>query len=137
MEHKNLGKYLKELREKANLTQPDVADKVGVKIINVKRWERELEYPELEEMYKLSELYQVSCEDLLNYKKEALSASERFIRGINKFFGVTFITGRTIFYAILIIALIGAFVFFKIQANFAIKHASGPVDVSGYLEEIQ
>ena len=133
MEHKNLGKYLKELREKANLTQPDVADKVGVKVINVKRWEMELEYPELEEMYKLSELYQVSCEDLLNYKKEALSASERFIRGINKFFGVTFITGRTIFYAILIIALIGAFVFFKINAVKTLSNPLEPFDVSNYI----
>ncbi len=133
MEHKNLGKYLKELREKANLTQPDVADKVGVKVINVKRWEMELEYPELEEMYKLSELYQVSCEDLLNYKKEALSASERFIRGINKFFGVTFITGRTIFYAILIIALIGAFVFFKINADKTLSNPLEPFDVSNYI----
>lgn len=133
MEHKDLGKYLKELREKANLTQPDVADKVGVKVINVKRWEMELEYPELEEMYKLSELYQVSCEDLLNYKKEALSASERFIRGINKFFGVTFITGRTIFYAILIIALIGAFVFFKINADKTLSNPLEPFDVSNYI----
>ena len=133
MEHKNLGKYLKELREKANLTQPDVADKVGVKVINVKRWEMELEYPELEEMYKLSELYQVSCEDLLNYKKEALSASERFIRGINKFFGVTFITGMTIFYAILIIALIGAFVFFKINADKTLSNPLEPFDVSNYI----
>ena len=93
----------------------------------------ELEYPELEEMYKLSELYQVSCEDLLNYKKEALSASERFIRGINKFFGVTFITGRTIFYAILIIALIGAFVFFKINADKTLSNPLEPFDVSNYI----
>ena len=133
MEHKNLGKYLKELRLSANLTQPDVADKVGVKIINVKRWESELEYPTLEEMYKLSELYNISCEDLLNYKQEALSTSERFIRGINKFFGVTFITWRTIFYICLFVALIAAIMFFKYKADKTLENPMRPFDVSNYI----
>jgi len=82
--YKSFGEYLKNLRLNKNLTPEEVAEKINIKIETVKRWERNLEIPELEDMYKLSEFYQVPCEHLLRLKEELFKPNTKTVNVIAK-----------------------------------------------------
>ena len=54
MEYKSFGAYLKSLRQEKELTLEETAEKLNVKIEKIKRWEKNMEIPDLDNMYKLS-----------------------------------------------------------------------------------
>ncbi|GGC95380.1 helix-turn-helix domain-containing protein [Enterococcus wangshanyuanii] len=60
-----LGNYLKEERNKKNLTQQQVAEKIHVSRQTISNWENEHSYPDLESLVSLSDLYGVSLDQLL------------------------------------------------------------------------
>nr|WP_087641673.1 helix-turn-helix transcriptional regulator [Enterococcus sp. 9D6_DIV0238]OUZ30287.1 hypothetical protein A5889_002575 [Enterococcus sp. 9D6_DIV0238] len=60
-----LGNYLKEERNKKNLTQQQVAEKIHVSRQTISNWENEHSYPDLESLVSLSDLYEVSLDRLL------------------------------------------------------------------------
>lgn len=82
--YRSFGEYLKNLRLNKNLTPEEVAEKINIKIDTVKRWERNLEIPELDNMYKLSEFYQVPCEHLLRLKEELFKPNTKAVNFIAK-----------------------------------------------------
>ncbi len=55
---------LRDLREAAGLTQQEAADRLGVDVNTVSRWERGAVRPQLAQRRRLSELYQVSVATL-------------------------------------------------------------------------
>lgn len=61
----NIGKYLKTLREKNNLTQEQLADKLFVSRSNVSKWERNISLPDAETLLELSKIFNVSVDDIL------------------------------------------------------------------------
>lgn len=52
-------KNLKELRKAANLTQMDLAVKVGVSLMTIQLWERQVTTPKEENLNKLKELFNI------------------------------------------------------------------------------
>ena len=56
---------IKELREKAKLTQAELADSLGVKRVTVAQWERGENKPCIDTLIKMSKLFQVTTDDLL------------------------------------------------------------------------
>ncbi|MEG0367430.1 MAG: helix-turn-helix transcriptional regulator [Coprobacillus sp.] len=60
-----IGKKLKEARIEANLTQEDVADKIRMSRQTISNWENEKSYPDIISIIELSNLYNVSLDDLL------------------------------------------------------------------------
>ena len=48
---------LKELRKAANLTQMDLAVKVGVSLMTIQLWERKVTKPKEENLNKLKEVF--------------------------------------------------------------------------------
>lgn len=56
---------IKELREKAKLTQAELADSLGVKRVTVAQWERGENKPRIDTLIKMSKLFQVTIDDLL------------------------------------------------------------------------
>ena len=50
---------LKELRKAANLTQMDLAVKVGVSLMTIQLWERKVTKPKEENLNKLKEVFNV------------------------------------------------------------------------------
>lgn len=52
----NIGKHLKTLREKNNLTQEQLADKLFVSRSNVSKWERNISLPDAETLLELSKI---------------------------------------------------------------------------------
>ena len=61
----NIGKQLKTLREKNNLTQEQLADKLFVSRSNVSKWERNISLPDAETLLELSKIFNVSVDDIL------------------------------------------------------------------------
>lgn len=50
---------LRELRKAANLTQMDLAVKVGVSLMTIQLWERQVTTPKEENLNKLKELFNI------------------------------------------------------------------------------
>lgn len=61
----NIGKHLKTFREKNNLTQEQLADKLFVSRSNVSKWERNISLPDAETLLELSKIFNVSVDDIL------------------------------------------------------------------------
>ena len=67
----DFGAYLYDLRQKKEYTIEELAQKINmpqVKIKTIKKWEHDLEFPDLDQIYKLSEIYQVPAEELMQVR---------------------------------------------------------------------
>ncbi|WP_421038406.1 helix-turn-helix domain-containing protein [Streptococcus hyointestinalis] len=60
---------LKNLRKKNQLTQQELADKVGTNRVNITKWETGRTEPTLENIVKLSKILDTTTDDLLGIKK--------------------------------------------------------------------
>ena len=65
-EHKGFGGYLKILREKARMTQPELAKALGVQTQTVWRWEHGEREPSLDIVKKLCGILNCTESELLN-----------------------------------------------------------------------
>ncbi len=61
----SLGQQLKMFRESQNLSQEDVAKKIGVTRQAVYKWENDKSYPDIDNLIILSEFYNVTLDDLI------------------------------------------------------------------------
>jgi transcriptional regulator with XRE-family HTH domain len=77
----NLGSQLKWFRQSKNFSQEDVAQKVGVTRQAVYKWENNKSYPDIDNLILLSELYEVTIDELI---KESENASENLDKKKNK-----------------------------------------------------
>lgn len=69
----DFGQWLYELRKEKGLTEEQLATKinmVNVQEINIKKWERDLEFPDLNVIYKLSEIYMISSTEIIDKKQK-------------------------------------------------------------------
>ncbi len=66
MNPEKVGKFIKELRKKNNLTQKDLADKYGVTYQAVSKWENGINIPEISLIREMSKDFNVSVEDILD-----------------------------------------------------------------------
>jgi len=66
MELETFSQRLKRLRKIARLTQEELAEKIKVSIMTVRRWEWNERQPRMEEIQKLCEVLHVSESELLN-----------------------------------------------------------------------
>lgn len=120
-----LEELLVELRNKHNWSRVEVLDKLNVDNLtekNIKKWEYGLEYPDLDMIYRLSEIYQVSSSEIIQAKNNSYAKG---VGGINKnaikciayILNVSLYAGTVIMALIYIIVLVGAFLFFLSMAN--------------------
>ena len=65
MEQNKTGKFIKELREKYKLTQQELADIIPVTREAVSKWERGISLPDSDCLVKLSTLFKVSINEIL------------------------------------------------------------------------
>lgn len=88
----DIGNKLNKARTKANLTQEQVADALGVSRQTISNWENEKTYPDIKSVVTLSDLYCVSLDYLLKNKEEVamsdyldyLEESTNTVRSRNK-----------------------------------------------------
>jgi transcriptional regulator with XRE-family HTH domain len=83
-----LGEKLKELRKETNISQEELAEKVGVSRQAVAKWERDNGLPDTENLKSIATLFNISIDELLDYKKELLDSvvleEEYSLEGIKK-----------------------------------------------------
>lgn len=120
MEFKEFGQWLYELRKEHNLTYEELVNKINipkVQVKNLRKWERSLEYPDLDTIYKLSEIFKIPSEELLSSKEETLKKgigkiNVRLIRTISYILNVSIYTAIWITRISLVLALIIAWMYF-------------------------
>jgi transcriptional regulator with XRE-family HTH domain len=69
MNAERFGEKLRALREAADMTQQDLADRVGVRWESVSRWERGTREPAWSDVLKLAEALGVDCTAFQQTKK--------------------------------------------------------------------
>jgi len=114
-EYIDFGEWLYELRNNKGYTEEDLVEKINmpnVQSINIKKWERDLEFPDLNAIYKLSEIYMISSTEIIDRKNKTLQAG---VNGVNEYLirMISLILGTTYYGALAIywILVIGAFIF--------------------------
>lgn len=79
MDQEKIGKFIKNLRKKYNLTQNDLAQKYGVTFQAVSKWENGKNIPDIALLKKMSEDFNIDISDILDgeVKKKEKKISQR------------------------------------------------------------
>lgn len=70
MDQVKIGKFISDIRKERNLTQKDVAEKLGVSINAVSKWERGISLMDISLLKPLSILLEVSITEIINGEKD-------------------------------------------------------------------
>lgn len=66
----SIGKRITKLRNALKMTQDELAEKLDVSRQSIFKWEKDLVIPEMDNIIRLSKVFNVSLEYLVNGKKE-------------------------------------------------------------------
>lgn len=69
MNQEKIGKYISELRKENNMTQEQLAEKMGVTDKSISRWENGNTMPDISMMVQLSEILNTTLPELINGRK--------------------------------------------------------------------
>lgn len=89
------GEKLQELRANSKLSQEKLAELVGVSRQAVSKWENGLSYPDTRNLIRLSEIFNVSIDELINLTQ---NIREKDIPDGNKVSNNTFIKDKIYYY---------------------------------------
>lgn len=62
------GKYLEKIRIEHNISQTELATKIGTSHQNINRWERNLVLPNIHFCVKLADFYGISVDELIGHE---------------------------------------------------------------------
>ena len=65
MKYNDFGNYIANLRRKVGLTQEQLGEMLGISGKSVSKWERGITFPNIFLLKKLSEILEISCDELL------------------------------------------------------------------------
>ncbi len=71
---KQIGKKITDLRKTNNMTQMELADKLGISFQAVSNWERGNTMPDISKLPELAEIFHISVDELLNGKAQLVEA---------------------------------------------------------------
>ena len=81
----NLADNLKKIRKDNNLSQEDLAEKLGVSRQSVSKWESGLAYPEMDKVLQICKMFDVKLDDLLNNDINKLEKENKSKINISKY----------------------------------------------------
>ena len=79
MDQEKIGKFIKDLRIKNNLTQKEFADKYNVTYQAVSKWENGKNMPDLSLLKEICKDFDVSLDDLFNGEKSVKKSYKKYI----------------------------------------------------------
>ena len=97
MNPEKVGKFIRELRKKNNLTQKDLADKYGVTYQAVSKWENGINLPEISLIRQMSKDFNISVEDILDGEENPNSYKKRPLKFILLLLALIVIIGTNIY----------------------------------------
>lgn len=87
MNQEKIGKFIAELRKEKNMTQQDLADKLGITKNAVSKWERGICLMDISLLKPVSEIFNVNVSELLNGEKiekiDTNIINDTFTKGAN------------------------------------------------------
>ena len=110
----DVSKFIKEIRKKNNLTQKELADKLGVTYQAVSKWENGKNIPDIETLKEISNIFKVDVNDIIGNTKSS--------KKNNKFIIIIIIL--LVFLAI----FLTVFIITKNSNNFEFKQISATCD---------
>ena len=72
MDQEKIGNLIKQIRKDNNLTQKDLADKLGVTFQAVSKWENGKNIPDIATLKILSDMFNLNIDDILNGTKREI-----------------------------------------------------------------
>lgn len=72
-----VGRNIAELRKKCNMTQMELADKMGISFQAVSNWERGTSMPDISKLPELAEIFGVTIDQLLGEKSEIVESAAK------------------------------------------------------------
>ena len=116
------GQIILGLREKNNMTQTQLADKLNINSNAISKWENGMTLPNEENILKLNKIFNVSIDDIYNNnsKDNKLNIRERVLEFANKYFSIllTFLIIFLVLFILLFIFYInnnGKFNYYSIE----------------------
>lgn len=64
-----IGKAIKQAREEAKITQPELAKKIGVSHASISFWENGVNIPSVDYCWKLADIFGISIDELVGRKQ--------------------------------------------------------------------
>lgn len=77
---KSIGQKIRSLRKNKNLTQEQLAEALSVSSQSVSKWENNVSTPDVALLPIIARYFGITMDELFNYRLDALSYKERFIR---------------------------------------------------------
>ena len=105
----DIGVKIKNARIKANLTQEQAAEAIGVSRQTISNWENEKTYPDIVSVVKMSDLYDISLDRLLKEEKpvsdylDYLEESTNVVKSRNKLSKLVLIMTYLVIWAVSLI----------------------------------
>lgn len=81
----NFADNLKKLRKENNLSQEQLADKLGVSRQSVSKWESLAAYPEMDKVLQLCNMFNLNIDELLNQNISEIKEEEESKNRVNKY----------------------------------------------------
>lgn len=75
-----IGKNIKRLRQNMGITQEQLAEKLRVSDKAVSKWENDMALPDIMLLPLLADFFGVSIDEIMNYKINALTNKDRFVK---------------------------------------------------------
>lgn len=97
----SLGSSLFQARKKSGLSQEEVAGKLGVSRQTISKWELDETLPDIRQSKKLSNLYHLTLDELIDFdieQKEIEEAIERVSEETQKKINWTSVWGKSILF---------------------------------------
>lgn len=69
---KTIGEKINTLRKQRNMTQDELAEKMGVSSQAVSKWEKDMSIPDLPVLIELSDFFHVSLDELVKEKEDSV-----------------------------------------------------------------
>ena len=79
MTKQTLGNKIAALRKERNMTQAELAQKMGVTDKAVSKWERELSCPDVSSLPRLAQVFEISVDELMQVKTDSGKAGREKI----------------------------------------------------------
>lgn len=71
----SIGESIKKLREKANMTQKELADALEIKQCAVSHWEQGIRLPSLANVISIAKLFNTTTDEVLGIRSEYIAES--------------------------------------------------------------
>ena len=111
-----IAEKIKQLRKDNNMTQEDLAEKLNVSRQTISKWETNITIPDADNIVAISKLFNITTDELLNYKVEAVQKKKQFLLDM----------------AVLLFGIIGFIVFAILLMTNQIDETSSVITINGY-----